>query len=489
MRKTRDGKPARILITGAGGYIGGRLVNELIDHGYKVKILVRNLSRVKSQPWFNEVEVVVGEADDPNTIKEALRDVSVAYYLLHSLLTPNNFESHEEKLAKTFSAACKKAGVERIVYLGGMVDEKSELSAHLRSRATTGQILRSNGIPTLELRAGVVIGSGSASFEMLRYLTERLPIMTVPRWVNSRIQPIAIRDVLRYLVGAASVPDSVSGEFDIGGPDIFTYREMMDKYAEVAGLRPRIIIPVPVLTPRLSSGWVGLVTPIPYLLARRLVESLKNEVVMGDNRIKSIIPDPPGGLTGFREAVGLALSKVRLSNVDTRWSDASYPKSPSQPIRSDPEWAGGTVYRDVRTGETADSIETVWQRIQSIGGDNGYSTASWAWEIRGLIDRVFGGPGLRRGRRDPVNLVEGDALDFWRVEKIEKGKRLVLRAEMRNPGLAWLDFVLEEDGKGSKVNQTATFVPKGLAGHLYWWLVWPMHGFVFPSMLKKILRG
>jgi uncharacterized protein YbjT (DUF2867 family) len=404
-------------------------------------------------------------------------------------MTPTNFEDHEKALATTFAEESARAGVARIVYLGGMVDAKAELSPHLLSREVTGQILASSGVPTIELRAGVVIGSGSASFEMLRYLTERLPIMTVPKWVNSRIQPIAVRDVLRYLVGAAALPDDVSGDFDIGGPDVFTYREMMEHYAAAAGLAKRIIIPVPVLTPRLSSGWVGLVTPVPYTLARRLVESLKNEVVARNDDIRRLIPDPEGGLTHFDRAVKLALAKVKDARVDTRWSDASLPGSPSEPLPTDPDWAGGTLYQDVRVAHSTDPVETVWARVESIGGDNGYSMAGWAWEIRGLLDRFVGGPGLRRGRRDPNHLVEGEALDFWRVETLQPPRVLRLRAEMRNPGRAWLEFVVEPEGTGSKITQCALFAPRGLAGHLYWWLVWPMHGLVFPSMVNTLARG
>ncbi len=295
--------------------------------------------------------------------------------------------------------------------------------------------------------------------------------------------------MLRYLVGAAGVPDSVSGDYDIGGPDVFTYRKMMERFAAAAGLRPRIIIPVPVLTPRLSSGWVGLVTPVPYRLAKRLVASLRNEVVARNDDIRRLIPDPPTGLLEFDRAVVLALDKVRQSSVDTRWSDASLPDAPSDPLPTDPDWAGGTLYQDVRVAHSPDPIDVVWARLESIGGDNGYSTATWAWRLRGIIDRLAGGPGLRRGRRDPHHLLEGDALDFWRVEAIRPPHVLRLRAEMRNPGKAWLEFVLASDGTGTVVTQCALFAPRGLAGHAYWWAVWPMHGLVFPSMVRFIATG
>lgn len=489
LRLTAGKKPALCLVTGATGYIGGRLVRELLEHGYRVRILARNADRLRFHPWISKVEVVDGDADIPADVARAVAGVDVAYYLLHALMTPKNFEDHEKELASTFATESARAGVKRIVYLGGMVDEIEPLSPHLSSREETGKILAASGVPTIELRAGVVIGSGSASFEMLRYLTERLPVMTVPRWVNSRIQPIAVRDVLRYLVGAASLPDNVSGDFDIGGPDVFTYREMMEHYAAAAGLSKRFIIPVPVLTPRLSSGWVGLVTPVPYTLARRLVESLKNEVVARNDDIRRLIPDPAGGLTTFDRAVTLALERVKNSRVDTRWSDASLPGSAAGPLPTDPDWAGGTLYEDVRVAHSTDSVETVWARVESIGGQNGYSMAGWAWEIRGLLDRFVGGPGLRRGRRDPNHLVESEALDFWRVETLQPPHLLRLRAEMKMPGRAWLEFDVEPEGTGAVVTQKALFAPRGLAGHMYWWSVSLMHGLVFPSMVNTLARG
>ena len=483
-----DGKPAKCLVTGATGYIGGRLIRELLSHGYRVRILARNPERLKDHPWIDRVEVVSGDAHEVTALDEALEGIDVAYYLLHALMSKDDFEQEEKDIAEKFGAAAKTANIKRIVYLGGIIAQNELLSPHLQSRADTGTILKSFGVPTIELRAGIVIGSGSASFEMLRYLTERLPVMTTPRWVETKIQPIAVRDVLRYLVGAAAIDSSVSGDFDIGGPEVFSYREMMMKYAEAAGLRKRIIIPVPVLTPKLSSGWVGLVTPVPITLARRLVESLKNEVVVRDDSIRKLIPDSKAGLTPFKQAVELALTRIKEANVETRWTNASVPGTPSDPLPTDPDWAGGTLYTDVRTLHSEDPIQTVWKRVEAIGGRNGYSTATWAWELRGLMDRFFGGVGLRRGRRDDNTLIEGEALDFWRVEAINRPELLRLRAEMRMPGLAWLEFALEQDatGTGTVITQRALFAPKGLLGHAYWWSVWPMHGLVFPSMVKNM---
>jgi uncharacterized protein YbjT (DUF2867 family) len=489
--RNASGQPALCLVTGATGYIGGRLIIELLKHGYRVRVLARKASRLRTHPWIDQVEVVEGDAMNELALKDALSGVDVAYYLLHALMSKDNFEQQEHEMAKLFSEVALQQKVQRIVYLGGIIAPDEKMSPHLQARADTGEVLRTSGVPTIELRAGVVIGSGSASFEMLRYLTERLPIMTVPKWVNVRIQPIAIRDVLRYLVGAAALPANISDAFDIGGPEVFTYKEMMQQYAEAAGLRRRIIIPVPVLTPRLSSGWVGLVTPVPYTLAKRLVASLKNEVVAGDDRIRGLIADPNGGLTPFKRAVQLALTKIKDARVETRWSDASVPGTPSEPLPTDPDWAGGTLYKDVRVVHSPDDVETVWKRIESIGGDHGYSTATWAWELRGLVDRIFGGVGLRRGRRDPNTLQVGDAVDFWRVEELDKNHLLRLRAEMKMPGLAWLEFAVEPDpeSNGSIVTQVAIYAPRGLLGHAYWWSVWPMHGLVFPSMARYCALG
>jgi len=484
--RNAKGEPALCLVTGATGYIGGRLISELLEHKYRVRILARSAQRLSQHPWIDKVEVVEGDAQDPKALDRALKGVDVGYYLLHALMSKDNFEQQERDMAELFAGLAKKNELKRIVYLGGMIAPDQELSPHLSARVETGEILRDSGVPTIELRAGVVIGSGSASFEMLRYLTERLPIMTTPRWVNNRIQPIAVRDVLRYLVGSAALPAKVQGAYDIGGPDVFTYREMMLKYAEAAGLRKRIIIPVPVLTPKLSSGWVGLVTPVPYTLAKRLVESLKNEVVCANDDIRKIIPDPEGGLTHFTRAVQLALTKIKNARVETRWSDASIPGTPSEPLPTDPDWAGGSLYKNVQIVHSPDSPEEVWKRIEAIGGDNGYSAATWAWKLRGVMDKLIGGVGLRRGRRDPIHLKVGDAVDFWRVEELIPNHLLRLRAEMKMPGLAWLEFAVEPDvaTKGSILTQVALYAPKGLLGHLYWWAVWPMHGIVFPSMAK-----
>lgn len=489
--KSRSAKPPLVLVTGSTGYIGGRLVTQLLEMGYRVRVFARQAERLRDYPWISKVEVVEGDANDIVALNQALKGTHVAYYMLHALNLTEDFENEEKVLAEKFATAALANKLQRIVYLGGIITAGQELSPHLASRALTGEILRNSGVPTIELRAGVVIGSGSASFEMLRYLTERLPIMTTPKWVLNKIQPIAVRDVLRYLVGAAAIDKKISGAFDVAGPDLFTYAEMMQQYAEAAGLRRRIIIPIPVLTPKLSSGWVGLVTPVPFQLARRLVDSLKNDVIADNTAIRQLIADPPSGLTPFRTAVKLALTRLKTSTVETRWTDASVPYAPSDPLPTDPDWAGGSLYTDVRTVLTEDSVETVFARIEAIGGDHGYSTATWAWQLRGLLDRIVGGVGLRRGRRDPDHLVVGEALDFWRVEDLQRPNVLRLRAEMKMPGRAWLEWVVspQADGKGCVVVQRAIYVPRGLWGHLYWWAVWPMHGLVFPSMAKNAAHG
>jgi hypothetical protein len=361
-------------------------------------------------------------------------------------------------------------------------------SEHLRSREEVGRILSGSGVPTVVLRAAVIIGSGSASFEMLRYLTERLPAMVTPRWVRNRIQPIAVRDVLRYLVAFAEVPERVSRSFDIGGPDVLTYGDMMRRYARIANLPPRVIVPVRVLTPRLSALWVGLVTPVPGGIARPLVESLVHEAVAAEHDIARYVPDPPDGLLGFDRAVRMALAKVGNADVETRWSTSAWTGAPADPIPTDPVWAGGTSYVDRRHRDVDAPVEVLWRVVEGIGGETGWYSSPFAWSVRGWLDRVAGGVGLRRGRRDPHRLRAGDALDFWRVEEIEPGRLLRLRAEMLLPGRAWLEMRTTGDGAKSRYDQRALFLPKGLAGHLYWKAISPAHALVFGGMADNIAR-
>ncbi|MCX4595415.1 SDR family oxidoreductase [Streptomyces sp. NBC_01549] len=481
------------LVTGATGYIGGRLVPELLDAGHRVRCLARSPAKLRDYPWVDDAEVVRGDVTDAGSVAEALRGVDVAYYLVHALGTGHAFEETDRKAAGIFGEQARAAGVRRIVYLGGLTPAgvpRERLSPHLRSRAEVGDILLKSGVPTTVLRAAVIIGSGSASFEMLRYLTERLPVMITPRWVRTRIQPIGVRDVLRTLVGSARMPAEVNRTFDIGGPEVLTYLEMMQRYAAVAELPRRLILPVPVLTPGLSSHWVGLVTPVPASIARPLTESLRHEVVCHEHDIVRYVPDPPGRPFGFDEAVSLALQRVRDAQVTTRWSSASVPGAPSDPLPTDPDWAGGSLYTDRREVAVDAPPGALWRVIEGIGGENGWYSFPSAWALRGRLDRLVGGVGLRRGRRDAARLRVGDSLDFWRVEDIEPGHLLRLRAEMRLPGLAWLEMYAEAGAGGrSRYRQRALFHPHGLLGQAYWWSISPFHALVFGGMARNIAKA
>ncbi|WP_329530565.1 SDR family oxidoreductase [Streptomyces sp. NBC_01450] len=489
-----DPRPGpRCLVTGATGYIGGRLVPELLGAGHRVRCLARSPAKLRDYPWVGDAEVVRGDVTDAGSVAEALRGVDVAYYLVHALGTGHAFEETDRKAAGIFGEQARAAGVRRIVYLGGLTPAgvpQERLSPHLRSRAEVGDILLKSGVPTTVLRAAVIIGSGSASFEMLRYLTERLPVMITPSWVRTRIQPIGVRDVLRTLVGSARMPAEVNRTFDIGGPEILTYLEMMQRYAAVAELPRRLILPVPVLTPGLSSHWVGLVTPVPASIARPLTESLRHEVVCHEHDIVRYVPDPPGRPFGFDEAVSLALQRVRDAQVTTRWSSASVPGAPSDPLPTDPDWAGGSLYTDRRELAVDAPPGALWRVIEGIGGENGWYSFPSAWALRGRLDRLVGGVGLRRGRRDAARLRVGDSLDFWRVEDIEPGHLLRLRAEMRLPGLAWLEMYAEAGAGGrSRYRQRALFHPHGLLGQAYWWSISPFHALVFGGMARNIAKA
>ena len=482
------------VVTGVTGYIGGRLVPELLSAGHRVRVVARDPNKLRDHPWIDRVQVVRADAGDLRSITTALDGADVAFYLIHAISAGADFESRDRAMALTFAAAARSAGIARLVYLGGLSPDDEDLSPHLRSRQEVGDILLASGVPTAVLRAAVIIGSGSASFEMLRHLTERLPAMITPKWVRTRIQPIAVRDVLRYLVGSTDLPAEVNRSFDIGGPDVLTYEQMMRRYAEVAGLPRRIIVPVPVLTPTLSSHWVNVVTPVPRAIARPLVESLRNTVVCKEHDIARYVPDPPEGLVGFDRAVRLALKRIRDADVATRWSSASLPGAPSDPLPTDPDWAGGSLYTDLREREVEASRDCLWRVIEGIGGENGWYSFPLAWRIRGLLDRLVGGVGLRRGRRDRYRLYVGETVDFWRVEERTPQELLRLRAEMRLPGLAWLELSVDErpgdrDGSGRVIfRQRALFHPRGLLGHLYWWSVAPFHGIVFNGMLRNIAR-
>lgn len=477
----------RCVVFGATGYIGGRLVPELVRAGHRVRVVARTPAKLAEVPWRDRVEVVRGDVTAAEDVAVAVDGQQVVYYLVHSL-TQRDFTGIDQRAARTVATAARAAGVERIVYLGGIVPEGVPLSRHIASRAEVGAVFRESGVPTVELRAAVIIGSGSASFEMLRYLSERLPAMVTPRWVHNRIQPIAVRDVLYYLVRSAELPAEVNRAFDIGGPDVLTYLTMMREYAAVAGLPRRVVLPVPVLTPWLSAQWVNVVTPVPRALAIPLIESLVHEMVCHDNDIAGHIPEPEGGATSYERAVELALARIRDARVPTRWSDADIAGAPSDPLPSDPDWSGGSLYQDIREQRTDADPATLWAVVEAIGGENGWYSFPLAWSLRGWIDRLGGGVGLRRGRKNPHRLHTGEALDWWRVELIDRPRLLRLRAEMKVPGLAWLELGVEPDGSGgARYHQRAIFRPRGLAGHLYWKAITPFHAIVFGGMVRNII--
>jgi len=464
----------RILVTGATGYIGGRLIPRLLDAGHEVRCLTRHPERLDLQPWRDQVEVVTGDALEQAVTKEAALGCDAAYYLIHNMDSGRGFEESDRVCAANFARAAEAAGLDRIVYLGALGEPASSHSRHLASRHEVGRILATGPTPVSELRASIVIGSGSLSFEMIRYVTEAMPIMTTPRWVRTQCQPIAITDVLDALVDA--VEHEGSRIVDLGGPDVLTYGQMIQIYAQEARLRRRRFIGLPVSAPRLSSWWVGLVTPLPTSTARRLIEGLRSEVIVRsvDRRI---------GDTSYRVAVARALERLP-SGVTTRWSDAGV--SPATPHPADPEWSGGTTYVDRRVIPTDADMTHLYWAFSRIGGDNGYYWLDWAWRIRGVLDQLVGGVGLRRGRRHPTDVRSGEAIDFWRVESVEPGQNLRLRAELRIPGDAWLEWEAHPTEAGSDLVQSAWFRPRGLWGRMYWWFMLPAHRAVFPRMAMRI---
>ncbi|MFC4241771.1 SDR family oxidoreductase [Gryllotalpicola reticulitermitis] len=485
-RPRADGAGPRALVIGATGYLGGRLVPRLLAARYRLRVLARDAARARAFPWSDRCEIVTGSADDVEALARACDDVDVLYYLVHSMASGRGFEEADERAARTVAKAATRARVGRIVYLGALHPHGVELSPHLRSRVKVGEIFLQSPTPALVLQAGIVIGSGSASFEMIRHLTEVLPYMPAPRWVRNRIQPIAVRDVLYYLLGAARVSADVNTAVDIGGADVLRYGQMMNSYAVEAGLPQRPIAPLPVLTPNLASLWVNLVTPVPGSIARPLIASLQNECVVKDREIDEIIPPPPGGLTPYRRAVRLALGRIDADAVETSWVDSELTAAPSDPLPSDPDWAGRAVFTDHRTRHTPASPERLWSVIIGIGGRNGWYSSPLLWALRGWWDRLSGGVGLQRGRRSVSTARVGDAIDFWRVEAIEEGRLLRLRAEMKVPGHAWLELRSLPDGDGARYEQRAVFFPRGLRGRLYWAAVLPFHGLIFSGMATRI---
>jgi len=478
-----------VLVTGATGYIGGRLVPRLLAAGYRVRCLARDPRKLDSRAWRSDpgLEVVRGDVTTGAGLDEALRGCGVAYYLVHSMQAAGrSYQAADRDAASNFTRAAAAADIERIVYLGGLGETGDDLSAHLGSRREVEALLREGPVPVTVLRAAMIVGSGSASFEILRYIVERLPVMVTPRWVATRCQPIAVRNVLGYLIDVLRVPETTGQTLDIGGPDVVTYRELMHMMTEARGLPRRIVLPVPVLTPRLSSLWIHLVTPISARVARPLAEGLRNEVICRNDDAQRCMPQP---LLTMREAISAALLRLESADVETSWSDAG-------PVPGDPNWAGGEVFRDRWTVHIDAPPETVFRAICRVGGGHGWYAGDWLWRLRGWMDRLVGGPGLRRGRRHPVDVRYGEALDFWRVTAVDRPTRLALRAEMKLPGEALLAFDVTEvedeadpSRKLCRVAQTAAFQPRGLFGLAYWYAVLPLHGFVFRGMLRGIRRA
>jgi uncharacterized protein YbjT (DUF2867 family) len=467
-----------VLLTGASGYIGGRLLKALEQAGWPVRCLARRPDFLRPRV-ATTTEVIKADCLDRGSLAGAMTGVHTAYYLVHSMGSPGQFEQEDRQAAQNFADVAHEAGIRRIIYLGGLGNHDQGLSAHLRSRHEVADILRGSGIPISEFRASIVIGSGSLSFEMIRALVQRLPVMICPRWVNVKAQPIAVEDVIAYLMEALDLPVQESSVFEIGGTDQVSYGEIMQEYARQCGLRRRMIS-VPVLTPRLSSLWLGLVTPIYARVGRKLVDSMRNPTVVRDPSALTTFRVKPKGL---KEAIERALHNEDKEFAWTRWSDAL---SSSGKLAT---WGGvqfGTRLVDSRTVQVSVPPVSAFAPIQRIGGSNGWYYANFLWWLRGSLDLLVGGVGLRRGRRDPYTLIAGDALDFWRVETVQPGRRLSLVAEMKVPGRAWLQFEVEPNSRGSVIRQTAIFDPAGLAGLIYWYAFYPLHLWIFSGMLHQI---
>ncbi len=480
-------EPKKIFVAGATGYIGGRLVPRLLEAGYQVHALARAPGKLASRPWADHphLEIVEGDVFDPASLQRAVHQCRTAFYLVHSMNPEiTDFASADRQAASNMAKAAAAEKLEQIVYLSGLGAEDARLSHHLQSRTEVGDILREGSVPVTILRAAMIIGSGSASFEILRYLVDRLPVMITPRWIDTPCQPIGVRNVLHYLVGCIEEPKTIGETFDIGQPEVTNYRKLMRIYAEEAGLPRRLIIPVPVLTPRLSSYWIHLVTPVPASIARPLAEGLSNPVVCQESSITKLLPQE---LFDARTSIRRALDELRQQTVESSWTDSGHIDPAEWSIPGDPNWAGGSICEDSRRIVLQASAEEAWSALVKIGGETGYYHADWLWKLRGLIDRIFGGVGLDRGRRSSSELYPGDAIDFWRVIAVEKHEHLNLLAEMKLPGKAVLTFRVRPLAN-SKVElvQSARFLPRGLLGLLYWYAVWPFHHYVFNGMLRGI---
>jgi uncharacterized protein YbjT (DUF2867 family) len=480
-----------ILVTGATGYVGGRLIPALLDAGYRVRAMGRSLDKIGCRPWagHSQVELVQGDVLNLESLKKAASGCRAAYYLVHSMIAQKEkFVEADRRAAQNMVAAATAAGLERIIYLGGLAEAThGDLSKHLKSRIEVADILQAGPVPTTDLRTPMILGSGSASFEILRYLVERLPAMTTPRWVRSLNQPIAIRNVITYLVECLKHEETIGQTYDIGGPDILTYRDLLDIYAEEAHLPKRLIIPVPVLTPTLSALWIHLISPVPTSIALPLTEGLTSDAVCTENRIQAIIPQK---LLSCREAIRLALDRIKQEQVDTCWMDAGDLLEPEWAHCGDAEWAGGTIMNCGYRARIKATVEDVWQPVSRIGGKTGWYFGNFLWRLRGIMDRLAGGVGLRRGRRHPTEIGVGDALDFWRVLEVDPPQRLLLVAEMKTPGEALLEFQISSLANGQvELQMLSRFLPRGLFGILYWYGLYPFHQWIFYGMLKAIAKS
>ena len=475
-----------IAVTGSTGYVGGRLVPRLLESGYRVRCVTRSKESLANRSWSNQVDIVEADLQNKDQTLTALADADRAFYLVHSMTAQRNFAEAEENMASVFAEAANHSNLKQIVYLGGLGEDNLEKSLHLQSRHNVGKILAAGQTPVSELRAAVIIGSGSASFEMLRSLVEVLPVMVVPRWVTkTQCQPISIGDVLENLLHVLNSDEPVNHILEIGGPEVVTYREMMHAYTKVAGLRRRVILPVPVLTPRLSSHWVNLVSPLPFTLARALIDSLTTDVIVqGDYEKQGTLSNKDT----LEAAIGKALARIKELEIPTRWSDTSSFKDPAIPESTDPVWSGGKILVERREIVTSASEDALMKTICSVGGDNGWFAFNWLWAIRGFVDKLLGGVGLRRGRRHPTDLRVGDTVDFFKVTSVTEN-RLQLLAEMRVPGHAWLEWNVKKMENGdSLVTQQALFVPKGVLGRAYWYVLLLPHIVIFSRMLNNLVE-